>query len=59
MSSQEAITLGDEPLPIVKVHATVIFTILNNYIRRDDRQMRVIGTLLGLVQSSDGNVIEV
>ena len=59
MIKQEALTLGDEPLPVVRVHATAIFNILNNFIRRDDRNFRVLGTLLGMVKSNDGNVIEV
>ncbi len=32
----------------VKVHPVVIFNILDHYIRKEDRQDRVIGTLLGV-----------
>ncbi|CAM6095491.1 unnamed protein product [Calypogeia fissa] len=38
-----------------KLHPTVLFNICDSYIRRNDQQERVIGTLLGSV-SSDGTV---
>lgn len=35
-------------IPIeVKVHPTVLFSILDGYERRDDKMTRVVGTLLG------------
>jgi hypothetical protein len=47
---QEALTLGDSALPKIKVHPTVVFSILNNFTRRSPRDSRVIGTLLGNVK---------
>jgi hypothetical protein len=51
MSQQiEALSLGDAPNTIVvKLHPTVVFSVLNNFVRRSDRETRVIGTLLGTV----------
>ena len=54
MSSTQALTLGDARLPVVRLHATAVFSILNHYIRRNQTQTRVVGTLLGKV--SEGNV---
>lgn len=34
VQSQQAVTLSDAPLPMLKVRALVIFSILNSYIRR-------------------------
>eukprot|EP01041_Mallomonas_annulata_P006786 gene6786-13743_t len=48
--SMQALTLDDEVLPTVKVHATAVFGILNSYGRRAEKQSRVIGTLLGFVK---------
>eukprot|EP01038_Epipyxis_sp_PR26KG_P007098 gene7098-9685_t len=56
MSELEALTLSDAPHPKIRVHPTVIFSILNNYSRRSNRDSRVIGTLLGEVK--DG-IVEV
>ena len=54
----EALTLaGDEPLPTVRVRASAVFSILSSYVRRSEKQARVIGTLVGMVK--DGNVVEV
>ena len=47
---------GDNSLPSVKIHPSVIFEILNCYTRREDRLNRVIGTLLGITKE---NCIEV
>ncbi len=49
-NEQEALTLKNASLPRVKVTATVIFSILNSYARRAQRDTRVIGTLLGEVK---------
>lgn len=51
MSQQiEALSLGDAPNTIVvKLHPTIVFSVLNNFVRRSDRETRVIGTLLGTV----------
>lgn len=54
----EALTLaGDEPLPTVRVRASAVFSILSSYVRRNEKQARVIGTLVGMVK--DGNIVEV
>eukprot|EP00922_Rhytidocystis_sp_ex-Travisia-forbesii_P002632 GHVS01003899.1.p1 GENE.GHVS01003899.1~~GHVS01003899.1.p1 ORF type:complete len:357 (+),score=87.44 GHVS01003899.1:118-1188(+) len=47
------------PFPSVKcrVHPVVVFTILDGYVRREDEQDYVIGTLMGVV--SEGNVVDV
>ena len=55
MSNLEALSLKDNSLPSIKVNATVLFSILNSYVRRSARDARVIGTLLGEVK--DGTII--
>lgn len=40
-----------------KVHPMVIFTILDSYMRREEGQYNVIGTLLGIV--CEGNTVEI
>jgi len=45
-------------LPSVTVHPSVLFSILDHYLRRNDTQERVIGTLLG-VRNEDNTVIDV
>jgi translation initiation factor 3 subunit F len=55
-NSLEAISLQDSPFPKIKVHATVIFSILNSFVRRAQRDSRIIGTLLGEVNEKDGTV---
>ncbi|KAI8321627.1 Mov34-domain-containing protein [Martensiomyces pterosporus] len=40
------------------IHPVVLFSILDHFLRRNDNQERVIGTLLG-VRSDDGRVVEV
>jgi translation initiation factor 3 subunit F len=40
----------------VRVHPVVLFTICDAYIRRNEKQDRVIGTLLGVVVD---NVVEI
>ncbi|KAJ2837416.1 hypothetical protein FBU31_001144, partial [Coemansia sp. 'formosensis'] len=40
------------------VHPVVLFSVLDHYLRRNDNQERVIGTLLG-VRSDDGRVVEI
>ncbi len=42
--------MSDSALPKIKVHATVVFSILNSFVRRGFRDARVIGTLLGSVE---------
>ena len=54
MTLQEALALGDTPVTVVKVHPTVVFSILNSFVRREKRDFRVIGTLLGVVK--DGQI---
>ena len=48
--------MRDTPFAKIKVHATVIFSILNSFSRRSQRNSRVIGTLLGEVNEADGSV---
>lgn len=43
-------------MPSVKIHPTVVFEILNIFSRRDERQNRVVGTLLGVTKD---NCIEI
>ena len=50
MSNLEIIALAETPTPVVKVHPTVVFSILNNFVRRNDREQRVIGALLGIAK---------
>lgn len=58
MSSNAALTLdGEDLLPTVKVRASAVFSILSNFVRRGEKQARVIGTLMGCV--NEGNVVEV
>lgn len=47
------------PFPCIRcrVHPVVIFTILDAYIRREEDQQYVIGTLMGIV--SEGNILEI
>ncbi|KAJ2617075.1 hypothetical protein H4S08_000496 [Coemansia sp. RSA 1365] len=40
------------------IHPVVLFSILDHFLRRNDSQDRVIGTLLG-VRSDDGRVVEI
>ena len=42
----------------VSVNPVVLFSILDHYLRRQEKQHRVIGTLLG-VRSEDGSEVEV
>src|SRR6266498_4873119 len=42
----------------VSVNPVVLFSILDHYLRRQENQHRVIGTLLG-VRSEDGSEVEV
>ena len=41
--SMEAISLNEEILPKVRVHATAVFVILNHFVRRSDKDARVLG----------------
>ena len=56
-SNTTALRLADEKLPNIKIHATVLFSILNHFMRRkeDRMNMRVVGSLLG-VSSTEGGV---
>jgi hypothetical protein len=40
----EAISLAEEAMPKVKLHATAVFVILNHFVRRSDKNARVLGT---------------
>lgn len=48
MNSEESLVLSTESVPVVRLHATALFGILNNHARREVRNSRVIGTLLGV-----------
>jgi translation initiation factor 3 subunit F len=51
----EAIYLPDtSALPTVKVHPIAVMGILNSYMRRTDRNARIIGTLMGVAR--EGNI---
>lgn len=52
--SQEALTLLDDRKPYVRLHATAAFAMLSSFSRREDKQARSIGTMLGL--SKDGYI---
>lgn len=54
---KEALVLNDEYLPSIRLHATAIFSILNSHSRREEKQTRVIGTLLGYAKEGYINVI--
>jgi len=54
-SSTIHLDLDDEPYKLIEIHPVVLFSILENYIRREDGLDRVIGTLLGFF-GSDGIV---
>jgi rhamnose utilization protein RhaD (predicted bifunctional aldolase and dehydrogenase) len=41
---------------VVRIHPTAVLSIINNHMRRSDRNQRVIGTLLGNVKN---NIVEV
>ena len=58
MSSMEAITLNDSPLPSVQVSYSVVFNILNAFNRRNSESTRIIGTLLGEVKENVVHVSE-
>jgi len=47
--------LDEVPYKYVEIHPVVLFSILDNYIRRNENQERVVGTLLGVLQG-DGVV---
>lgn len=49
MSTTESLSLSDEVLPVVKVHATAAMAVLHSFMRRGC-QKRVIGTVLGLIK---------
>lgn len=46
----QALVLNEEYFPAIRLHATAMFAILNSHSRREDKQARVIGTLLGILQ---------
>jgi hypothetical protein len=56
MDSNLFLQPGSSPSLTCKIHPVVIFTILDHYVRRQESQERVIGTLLGV--ETDG-VIEI
>lgn len=53
---QGSLNIGQHKATKVLVRPSVIIEILNSFNRRDERQIRVIGTLLGVTK---GNTVEV
>jgi translation initiation factor 3 subunit F len=51
-SSVDALFVDSAQAQVVKVHPTVLFSILDHYNRRPERTQRVIGTLLGTAAGS-------
>ena len=58
VSGGDTLFIAEGSSKLVKVHPSVLFSILDHFIRRPEGQKRVIGTLLG-VTSDDGSTIEV
>jgi hypothetical protein len=53
----EAISLAQEALPKVNLHATAVFSILNHFMRRNDRDARVIGKFTGVLMRLEQPVL--
>ncbi|KAF0685104.1 Aste57867_22978 [Aphanomyces stellatus] len=51
-----SLVLNTEGVSLVNIHPVVVFQILDRYLRRAEDQERVIGTLLGVVDSEHGVV---
>ena len=43
VAMSEAISLKEDCLPKVRLHATAVFVILNHFVRRSDKEARVLG----------------
>jgi hypothetical protein len=56
MSHSEALSLSNKALPVVKVSAQVILSILSRFSNRLEKDTRVVGTLLGEIKD---NVVHV
>ncbi|RHY22499.1 hypothetical protein DYB25_003451 [Aphanomyces astaci] len=51
-----SLVLNTEGVSLVNIHPVVVFQILDRYLRRAEDQERIIGTLLGVVDSEHGVV---
>lgn len=56
LKSHKALRLVDPDTTSYKLHPVVVFSILDHYKRRGEKQQRVIGALIG---NQDGNVISI
>ena len=54
MSGETIYLVGESALPTVRLHPMAVMNILNSFVRRSDRQARLIGTLMGIVR--EGNI---
>ncbi|RHY30229.1 hypothetical protein DYB32_004510 [Aphanomyces invadans] len=54
--TSNSVVLNTEGVSVVNVHPVVVFQILDRYLRRAEDQERIIGTLLGVVDSEHGVV---
>ena len=52
LSGGDTLFIAEGASRLVKVHPAVLFSVLDHYIRRNEGQKRVIGTLLGVVEES-------
>ena len=52
--SEAIFLVGESTLPTVRLHPMAVVNILNSFVRRSDRQARLIGTLMGIVR--EGNI---
>eukprot|EP00616_Rhizochromulina_sp_CCMP1243_P001437 CAMPEP_0118963828 /NCGR_PEP_ID=MMETSP1173-20130426/1635_1 /TAXON_ID=1034831 /ORGANISM="Rhizochromulina marina cf, Strain CCMP1243" /LENGTH=299 /DNA_ID=CAMNT_0006912213 /DNA_START=83 /DNA_END=982 /DNA_ORIENTATION=+ len=52
LSGGDTLFIEEGAAKLVKVHPAVLFSILDHFIRRQEGQVRVIGTLLGYVEES-------
>lgn len=58
VSGGDTLFIAEGASKVVKIHPSVLFSILDHYIRRPKRQQRVIGTLLGHLTEA-GSCVEV
>ena len=52
LSGGDTLFIADGASKQVKIHPAVLFSVLDHYIRRNEGQKRVIGTLLGFVEDN-------
>lgn len=56
LSGGDTLFIAEGSSRLVKIHPAVLFSVLDHYMRRNEGQVRVIGTLLGVVDELTGNV---